>query len=66
VVGIVSGLVGLPFGATFGADLTHGIVDQGLNLVRIGAGIARLDVLNGAMKDMGADGLLDQFREVAL
>jgi len=47
-----SGLVGLPFGATFCADLTHGIVDEGLYLVRIGVGIARLDVLYGAMKNM--------------
>ena len=53
-------------GATFGADLTHGIVDDALNLVRVGIGVARLDVFNGALKHAPADGVFDEFREVAL
>ena len=60
-----SGFVGLPFGATFRPNLTHGIVDEGLYLGRIGADITRFDVLNGAVKIMGADGLLDESRYVA-
>ena len=47
-----------------GATRFDVIVDEGLQLVRIRVGITRLDVLNGAMKNMGADGLLDEFREV--
>ena len=53
-------------GATFGADLTDGLVDEALNLVRVGMGVARLDVLHGALKDAPADGVFDEFREVAL
>ena len=53
-------------GATFGADLTDGLVDDALNLVRVRIGVARLDVLNGALKHAPADGLFDEFREVAL
>ena len=53
-------------GATFGADLTHGLVNDALNVVRIGIGVARFDVLNGALKHPPADGIFDEFREVAL
>jgi uncharacterized protein (DUF433 family) len=35
-----------------------------LQLVGIGPGVARFDALNGAMKNMGADGLLDELRKV--
>jgi len=58
--------LGATLDATFGADLSDGFVDDALNLIRIGAGIARLDVLNGALKHAPADGLFDEFREVAL
>src|ERR1700723_3538922 len=60
------GFVGLRFGAMVCPDLTYRIVDEGLQVARIGVGITRFDVLNGAMKNMSADGLLDEFREVAL
>jgi hypothetical protein len=50
----------LTLDATLCADITHRIVDEDFELVRIGAGITRLEVLNGAMKNMGADGLLDE------
>ncbi len=53
-------------GATFDADLTDGLIDDALNLVRIGSGVARLDVLNGALKHTPADGVFDEFREVTL
>ena len=56
----------LRLGAAFGADLTDGLVDDALNLVRVGIGVARLDVLNGALKHAPADGVFDEFREVAL
>ena len=52
-------------GATFGADLTHGLVDDALNRLRVGIGVARLDVLSGALKYTPTDGLFDEFREVA-
>jgi hypothetical protein len=38
------------------ANLAHRTIDKSLQLVRIGVRIARFDVLNGAVKDMGADG----------
>src|SRR5260221_2496825 len=60
-----SGFVCLPFDATFGADLTHRTVDEGLHLVRIGVRIPCFDVLDSAMKNMSADGLFDEFREIA-
>jgi len=53
-------------GATFGANLCHGLVNDTLNLVRVGIGMARLDVLNGALKHAPADGVLDELREVTL
>ena len=55
-----SGSAGLTLDATLCADITHRIVDEDFELVRIGARITRLEVLNGAMKNMGADGLLDE------
>ncbi|MGD1104683.1 MAG: hypothetical protein ABSA59_21780 [Terriglobia bacterium] len=61
----------LRLGATFGADLTDGLVDDALNLVRVRIGVARLDVLNGALKHAPAllsteigkhpDGICDRF-----
>ena len=45
--------------------MTHRFIDESLHLVRIDVGIARLDVLNGAVKSMGAAGLIDVFREIA-
>ena len=59
-------LCSLRFGAAFGADLTDGFVDDALNFIRVGIGVARPDVLNGALKHAPADGFLDEFREVAL
>ncbi len=52
-------------GAPLGTDLTYGLIDDALNLVRVGTGIASLDVLNGALEQAPADGLFDEFREVA-
>ena len=53
-------------GAASGANLTDGLVDDALNLIRVGIGVARLDVLNGALKHAPTDGVFDEFREVAL
>ena len=39
-------------------NLAHSSVDEGLQFVRIGAGVACFDVLHGAMEDMRADGFL--------
>jgi hypothetical protein len=59
-----SGFAGVRFSVAFRADLTYLAVDERLQLVGIGPGVARFDALNGAMKNMGADGLLDELRKV--
>src|SRR5437016_7055298 len=61
-----SGFVGLRFGATFRAYLTHRVVDERLQFIGIGLDVTRLDVLHGAMKNMSTDGLLDELRKVTL
>jgi hypothetical protein len=58
-------LSAFPFCAAWSADLAESGVDDNLEFVRVGAGVARLDVLNGAVEDAPTDGLLDEFREVA-
>src|ERR1019366_2239242 len=50
----------------FSANFLHGLVYEGLQLLRVGIGVAGLDVLYGAMKHAPADGLFDEFREGAL
>src|ERR1035438_5183033 len=50
----------------FGANLAYGSVDDALQLVRVGIGVALLNVLNGAIKHAPPDGLFNEFREVAL
>lgn len=45
-----SGLSAFLFGSAFGANLAHGSVDDALQFVRVGFGVAHLDVLNGAIK----------------
>ena len=47
------------------AHFLHGGVDGALQLVPVGVGVARLDVLNGAMRHAPAAGFFDDFREVA-
>jgi hypothetical protein len=42
-------------------DLANGAIDDGVELVRVGVGITRLDVRHGAVEDAPADGLLDKF-----
>ncbi len=59
------GLSAFPFRAALSADLAESGVDDSLEFVRVGVGIARLDLLNGAVEDAPTDGLLDEFREVA-
>src|SRR6266851_1489536 len=54
-----------PFRAASSADLAESGVNDSLELAGVSAGIARLDPLNGAVEDAPADGLLDEFREVA-
>src|ERR1022692_3794333 len=61
-----SGCVTLPFGSLLRANFLHGLIYEGLQLLRVGIGVAGLDVLYGAMKHAPADGLFDEFREVAL
>ena len=48
------------------ARTIDGFVDDALNFIRIGVGIARPNVLNGALEHAPPDGILDEFREVAL
>src|SRR5215469_12852571 len=57
-----SGFVCLPLGATFCADLGHSVVDDALDLVRIGVSVSRLNVLNRPMKHTPTNGLFDEFR----
>ncbi len=54
-----------PFRAALSADLAESGFNDSLELAWVSAGIARLDLLNGAVEDAPADGLLDEFREVA-
>jgi hypothetical protein len=42
-----------------------GPVDDGLELVWVGIGVPRLDLLHGAIEDAPTDGILDEFREVS-
>src|ERR1017187_5632730 len=51
-----SGCVTLPFGALLRANFLHGLIYEGLQLLRVGIGVAGLDVLYGAMKHAPADG----------
>src|SRR5216684_6362972 len=57
-------LSAFPFRAALSADLAESSVNDSLELAGVSAGIARLDLLNGAIEDAPADGLLDEFREV--
>jgi len=61
-----SGLVARLSNAAFRADLADGFVDDALNFIRIGVGKARPHVLNCALKHAPPDGILDEFREIAL
>jgi hypothetical protein len=48
-----------------GTDFAHGLVDDALDFIRVGAGVALPDCPDSALKDAPADGILDEFREVA-
>src|SRR5262249_32531845 len=58
-------LLRLSLRALFGAGLTDGPVDDGLEFVWVGIGVPRFDFLHGTIEDAPADGILDKFREVA-
>ena len=47
------------------ADLADRFVDDALNFIGVGVGIARPDVLHGALKHAPVNGILDEFREIA-
>jgi hypothetical protein len=49
-------------GAAFHADFAGGIVNDAFQVVQIGAGIAFLYVLNGAIQDAPADRVFDELR----
>jgi len=49
-----SGVVSLPFGAAFRADLDDRFVDDALDFIRVGIGFARPHVLNSALKHASA------------
>src|SRR5271165_6405255 len=61
-----SGFVSFALGIALGADLAHRFVDDALQLVGVGRGVAFPDVLYSAMKHPPADGLLYEFRQIAL
>src|SRR5271165_1524983 len=61
-----SGFLCPSLGVAFGTHLTHGFVNNALQFVRVGIGVAFVDVLHGAMKHAPSDGLLDEFRKVTL
>src|SRR6266849_3468644 len=63
---LASGSVSLASGAAFGANLADSVVNDALQLAWVGLGVARLDVLNGAMKHAPADSFFDELGEVAL
>ncbi len=48
-----------------GTNFADGVVDEALQLVRVGVGVAVFDILHGAMKNAPTDGLFDEFGEVA-
>jgi hypothetical protein len=50
----------------FRADLADGVVDDALDFIGVGIGVARSDVLNGALKHAPADGFFNELREIAL
>jgi hypothetical protein len=50
--------VGPALGTAFGADLSDGFVNDALQFFGVEVGVAGADVLDGAMKDPPADGLL--------
>lgn len=47
-------------------DILHGVVNEALQRVGISVGIARLDVLHSALKDLRPHGLLDELGQIAL
>jgi len=61
---VLSTFVGLLFGAAFGADLADGFIDDVLDFIEVGIGIARPDVLNISLQHAPADSLFDEFRKV--
>jgi hypothetical protein len=48
------------------ANLAYRVVNDSLQLVWVGIGVARLDVLHGAMKQAPTDCLFDEFGKIAL
>ena len=56
---------GLPFGAACRADLADGFIDDALDFVWIGSGIALPDALDGALQHAPVHGVLHEFREIA-
>jgi hypothetical protein len=52
-------------GAAFRADLGDGLADDALDGFGVGVGIARRDVLHGALKHAPVNRILDEFREIA-
>src|SRR5882757_6802466 len=61
----VDSLSAFPFRAASSADLAESSVNDSLEFAGVSPGMARLDLLSGAVEDAPTDGLLDEFREVA-
>jgi hypothetical protein len=53
-------------GATAAANVLGGAVNDRFQFARVGVGVAGLDVLHGAMKDLRPHGFLDESRKIAL
>jgi len=56
-----SGFVSLFFGPALRTDLADSFVDDALNFIGVGIGVAHPDILNGALKHASTDSLLDEF-----
>ena len=59
-------MLAFPFGAAFRTDLADGFVDDALDFIGVGIGVARPDVQNRELKHAPADRLLDELRKIAL
>ena len=57
--------MGFLFGAALGADRANRLINDALDFIGVGVGMACPDVLNSALKHAASNSFLDEFREVA-